>query len=407
MSMMRSILLVLFCATAVTSLVAQQTISPREYADRYAEMAVRKMHEYGIPASITLAQGILESGSGNSELARQANNHFGIKCHSDWTGDGFYMDDDAADECFRVYASVEESYADHSIFLSSRARYKFLFTDYERTDYEGWAGGLKRAGYATNPRYPQLLIDLIERLQLDAYDTAPYPGGEGRPVLVAGTDADTVDDRPEGVFQFNRTDAVVYRGETLGQLAARHDVDADRLKKYNDLYMGEPLTEGMNVYLQPKRRRGSRKVHVVREGESVWEISQMEGVRLTKLMKRNRLDPGEEVRPGELLYLRKKAPTKPATITWREVEDADRRIEEAREPAEPVVVRTEPKTPPPPTDPVVPEPEPEIPRTHTVQPGETLYRISMNYYLTVEELKALNGLTSNTISVGQVLLLRE
>jgi len=150
-------------------------MTTEEYIEKYKDVAIKKMKEYHIPASITLAQGILESGSGNSRLARKANNHFGIKCHKDWNGKKFYMDDDERHECFRKYHNPAESYRDHSLFLTQKGRYAFLF-DYDITDYKSWAYGLKKAGYATNPKYPKLLIGIIERYNLSQYDTGGKKG---------------------------------------------------------------------------------------------------------------------------------------------------------------------------------------------------------------------------------------
>ena len=149
--------------------VSAQKMSRQEYIEKYKDIAIREMDKTGIPASITLAQGCLESGNGNSELAQKAKNHFGIKCHSSWKGEGFYMDDDAKDECFRVYKDPEESYKDHSEFLVNGSRYDFLF-ELKPTDYKGWAHGLKKAGYATNPKYPDLLIKIIEDEELNLLD---------------------------------------------------------------------------------------------------------------------------------------------------------------------------------------------------------------------------------------------
>tara|TARA_B100000900_G_scaffold410039_1_gene427018 strand:- start:12959 stop:13825 length:867 start_codon:yes stop_codon:yes gene_type:complete len=152
----------------LTSFIAAQDMSRTEYIFKYKDLAVAEMNQYGIPASITLSQGVLESGNGNSELARKAKNHFGIKCHSSWEGKKVYHDDDEAQECFRKYPTVAASYRDHSVFLQ-KARYANLF-ELAITDYKGWAKGLKKAGYATNPEYPELLIKIIENNQLQQYD---------------------------------------------------------------------------------------------------------------------------------------------------------------------------------------------------------------------------------------------
>ena len=168
---MRSLLFT-FTFLLSTLLFAQagsKRMTRAEYIATYKDDAIEEMQRTGIPASITLAQGILESGDGNSALARYAKNHFGIKCHSDWKGPTFTMDDDAKDECFRKYRKVIESYKDHSAFLTGRNRYAFLF-ELKITDYKGWAKGLKKAGYATNPKYPDLLIGIIEKNELYKFD---------------------------------------------------------------------------------------------------------------------------------------------------------------------------------------------------------------------------------------------
>ena len=161
----RLIIISFFC----TNLLFAKDMSRVEYISKYKDLAVAEMNQYGIPASITLAQGLLESGNGNSELARKARNHFGIKCHNSWEGNKVYYDDDEAQECFRKYDNPEYSYRDHSLFLSNRGRYSFLF-DLKKDDYKQWARGLKKAGYATDPKYPQKLIDLVERYELYKYD---------------------------------------------------------------------------------------------------------------------------------------------------------------------------------------------------------------------------------------------
>ena len=158
--------LILFIIYALTVSAQNKT---EQYIEQYSQIAVDEMNRYNIPASITLAQGILESGNGESRLATQGNNHFGIKCHGNWNGKTIIADDDEKGECFRKYNKVAESYRDHSLFLTERGRYSFLF-DYNKTDYKKWAKGLKKAGYATNPKYPTLLIDLIEKYDLSRFD---------------------------------------------------------------------------------------------------------------------------------------------------------------------------------------------------------------------------------------------
>ncbi|MEM9649499.1 MAG: glucosaminidase domain-containing protein [Bacteroidota bacterium] len=191
----------------------------QEYIETFAEMAQYEMRAFGIPASITLAQGILESGSGKGGLTRKTNNHFGIKCHTGWDGEFDFHDDDAKGECFRKYNHPMYSFRDHSIFLSSRSRYAFLF-NYRRDDYKKWAYGLRQAGYATDRKYPQKLIALIERYNLDQYDDEVVRGG-----------LDTVR-APKEYEVFTH---VVEQGETLYAISRKYTISVDELKRINNL----------------------------------------------------------------------------------------------------------------------------------------------------------------------------
>lgn len=294
-------------------------LSRTEYITNYAAYAVKEMLISGVPASITLAQGILESGDGNSTLARKANNHFGIKCHGMWEGDKYYMDDDAKGECFRVYASVFDSYRDHSEFLSGRTRYSALF-QLRRTDYKGWAHGLKKAGYATNPKYPALLIKIIEENDLARYDrmkSAP----KGGLVLTKEEDESSAKEyhaeKPQeavasvGQRQQYLRNQVRYvrikKGDDFKTLERLFQLRKWQILKYNDKQAGTSLVPGEIVYLQPKRNRNSEKgYHFVAEGESLRWISQEYGVKLKKLYKYNELNVGEEPAVGKKVWLRKR-----------------------------------------------------------------------------------------------------
>ena len=216
------------------------TYTTISYINRFKDIAITEMNKYGIPASITLAQALLESGTGNSDLAKYANNHFGIKCTSDWKGKGYYKDDDAKDECFRVYSNPDESFKDHSQFLK-RKRYAPLF-ELDKNDYEGWAIGLKNAGYATNPKYPQLLIGLIEKYNLDQYDT-----GEGKIAKIKREDRvlkDINKNIPNETRKDKSTDSpaiiegnkyIVQQGDTLYNISKRFALTVDELKLLNNL----------------------------------------------------------------------------------------------------------------------------------------------------------------------------
>lgn len=270
---------------------AQQRMSTAEYINLYKDIAVEKMNTYGIPASITLAQGILESGTGNSELALKANNHFGIKCGRSWTGPSVAHDDDADDECFRKYASVEESYRDHSIFLRESKRYASLF-ELSKTDYEGWAKGLKAAGYATNPKYAHMLIDLIGRYRLYEYDVPQMAGGIfGAKVFVGEGNAPAPMVRVGLVWgRCNGVRYVVARqGDTYAGLAKTLRLPLSRLLRFNDLPQTQSLEAGDRVYIQAKKGKSERQMrHVVRAGETSHSISQDFGIKLNSLKAKNR-----------------------------------------------------------------------------------------------------------------------
>lgn len=290
-----------------------------EYIETYAPFAVREMLQSGVPASITLSQGILESSDGNSTLAREANNHFGIKCHGIWEGKKYHMDDDAKGECFRVYPSVFDSYRDHSEFLGSRDRYASLFK-LEKTDYKAWAQGLKDAGYATNPKYPALLIKIIEENELHRYDlmtevpkgrperTRDKNNGKNRtkPNSAAGNEA-IVSVSERQMYLRNEVRYVfVEKGDTYEKLDRMLGVREWQIQKYNDKPKGSKLVEGELIYLQPKRARNrAHSYHFVAEGETLRWISQEYGIKMKSLYAYNELSPGEEPVVGAKVWLRK------------------------------------------------------------------------------------------------------
>ncbi|MBR5964075.1 MAG: glucosaminidase domain-containing protein [Bacteroidaceae bacterium] len=271
----------LFSLVLLLSLAAgAQNAQYVKYVRQYKDLAIEQMKKYNIPASITLAQALLESGAGQSELARESNNHFGIKCHN-WSGKKVYHDDDASDDCFRVYKSVRDSYEDHSIFLSTSQRYRPLFK-LKNTDYVGWAQGLKLAGYATNPSYADRLINIIESYNLDQYDV-PY----GTYTVLS-----------VGSHQPHLANGLVYvvtrKGDTIKLISDEFGISVGSLLRYNDLYKGYVPEDGDILYLHRKNWRAKKpyKTHVVREGESMYSISQMYGIRLARLYRMNR-DKGD------------------------------------------------------------------------------------------------------------------
>jgi len=292
---------------SLISLSAQQ-MTRDEYIDVYNDLAVKEMMRSGIPASITLAQGLLESNNGNSRLATKGNNHFGIKCHG-WKGKKIYHDDDAKDECFRKYKSVYESYLDHTDFLMGSPRYEFLFS-LDETDYKGWAKGLKKAGYATSPQYTNLLIKLIEENDLYVYDKP-----QRRKKQKDDEDLADIDDKEFEVVEPHRKVLVRNRinyilakeGDTYQTITEEMEMMPFELAKYNEFPRDSKINTGQLIYLQPKRKKASVefKYHTVAEEQNMYYISQMYGIKLKHLYRMNMMDQGEEPEPGVILNLRR------------------------------------------------------------------------------------------------------
>ncbi|WP_317125316.1 glucosaminidase domain-containing protein [Prevotella sp. OH937_COT-195] len=268
-----------------------------KYIKQYSGLAVEQMKLYRIPASITLAQGLIESGAGQSELARNGNNHFGIKCH-DWQGRKVYHDDDLVGECFRAYDNVRQSYEDHSLFLVKGRRYRSLFS-LSINDYRGWARGLKAAGYATNPSYAEILIRIIEQYRLHDFDKGKVH--HRRPI---GTDEEDFN-----VLVCNGTPYVVVRsGDTFRTISDMTGVSVRRLAKYNEMPKNSVLKQGTPIYLQKKPKRASKayrgKYHEVRVGESMHSIAQLYAMRVETLYKINCLSPDYGIKAGDKLRIR-------------------------------------------------------------------------------------------------------
>ena len=293
---MNRLILTFACLLGIFSLQAQtRNKQYEEYIKKYRDIAVEEMKKYHIPASITLAQGLLESGAGQSTLARKSNNHFGIKCGSDWRGKTVRHDDDERNECFRAYKHPKQSYEDHSKFLVSRPRYASLFK-LKMTDYKGWARGLKKAGYATNPRYAEQLIGIIELYDLDKYDKK------------GGLKWMKENPNPHQPYIANGLLYIVVRsGDTWKSISKEFDISRKKLRKYNDLYKGYELQVGDILYLEKKNRRADKEhiVHVLRAGESMYSISQKYGIRLKRLYKLNKMSEDESTpEVGTILRLR-------------------------------------------------------------------------------------------------------
>lgn len=268
-------------------------ITRTQYIDQWKDVAQNNMQEYKIPASIILAQGILESSFGNSDLAQKANNHFGIKCHSSWTGDKFFKDDDAKNECFRSYDHALESYRDHAVFLTNGKRYAELFT-LDISDYKAWAHGLKKAGYATHPQYAEKLIKVVEENELYRFDQGRPLAASVRPQKPQTSAPGAIEIANVRTSTVNRVQCVVVEnGQTLYRISKATGVSLRQLYKYNDFADNqEVVSKGDFIYLQPKRNKSSeKKTYVVQNNSTTLrQISQVEGVKLKSLMRKNGIE---------------------------------------------------------------------------------------------------------------------
>ncbi|MBP7821765.1 MAG: LysM peptidoglycan-binding domain-containing protein [Saprospiraceae bacterium] len=408
-----------------------------DYIQQYKSIAITEMERTGIPASIKLAQGLLESNAGKSTLAREANNHFGIKCGNDWSGSTYHIEDDDFDgegnkiqSCFRKYDNPISSHIDHSEFIRDPRkvkRYGFLFT-LDRTDYRAWAQGLKTAGYATSEQYPQLLIKIIENYKLAQYDSMSDVD------VIVSTQTASI---RKIIFNNDVKMVVAKAGDTPISLASLFDAKAKQIIKYNEeiTSINQSLKEGERVYLQKKRSsyRGKQKYHYVQQGERMYDISQLYGVRLSKLYAKNKMKYGDEPKVGQKIKLSGlfniKLPTsttssegsKPPTNIGQDPEHLDMIPDNGKFDFEipskipPEVyyppVKDEPKvndqknpstSNPKPDDTTKPN-DPSSAIYHTVEPGETLYRISRKYNVLIDDIKRLNQLDSDIISVGMQL----
>jgi len=443
-------------AGLVLSMSAQTSPAYHEYIQTYAEMAMQEMYTSKIPASITLAQGLLESGAGRSTLATKANNHFGIKCHSSWTGKTMYRKDDdrnrhgkLIESCFRKYDDPAQSFADHSSFLMGSRRYAGLFLLHP-TDYKGWAKGLKKAGYATSSTYATKLIGLIETYELYQFDqggatdymlastetkvneaTAEMTltaSTSSKPAISGATFSSRkssslskpkITDRVRVLVNNDVEYTYAGPGETLSDVARRTRSYSSELVKYNEkiAYVIAPLEQGTRIYLKPKRKafRGRQKTHRVRKAETMQLIADKYAIKTSALYKRNNMTPGTEPRIGEEIYIRgrrkkkdiakltpvrkpsssksstrvrvasNKSVSPPRRATNTTVSSSTQRVGSAQTRVEREVASSQAEN---------------TSRYITVQPGETLWRISNREGVSVADLRRLNGLESNTIHPG-------
>jgi len=444
-------LLFIFSFCLFSQILEAQSSDRKQYIEKFRDIAIIEMHRTGIPASIKLAQGILESGDGKSDLATEANNHFGIKCGPGWRGGTYFKEDDdyvdgrLVKSCFRVFTSAEESYIAHSEFLldpTKDFRYGPLFK-LKRDDYRAWARGLRTAGYATNPHYDRILIRIIEENELHRYDQFPMPSViYDEPAIVqTPTELPEIKDAAIGTesyaqftpgreMQINRLPAVIARrGDTPLSLSGKFRPNARRIARWNECQSeSERFTEGQPVFLKRKRRRytGDQDFHLVKQGQTMYEISQIYGVRLDQLYTRNRMIMGRQPAPGALIALKRNVTYTPELIPLRPWSPEELGLKPAAGQApQPVGPQPEQINPPPPVNPQTEDrttrppqqtdreppattPAPQTNNqvttgTHRVQTGETLFAIARQYNMTVQELMQLNNLSDTNIRVGQTL----
>lgn len=372
---------IILCGIFFLSASAQK-ITPQQYIDTYKDIAIAEMKRMGVPADITLAQGILETESGNSALVKKSNNHFGIKCKDTWTGETVSHDDDAAGECFRKYSNPEDSYRDHSNFLRGRDHYAFLFR-LNPTDYKGWAYGLKKAGYATNPNYPKILIKTIEDYNLNeltkeasASDEIPVYNndiestlnkiGENAEVLKQAVNQvnNVIEKVHPSVTKLNGLKAIYAEsGTSLLSIATKHQIALSDLLAYNDLDSDGLLQQDSWIYLEPKRKEGKLASYTTTSAEPVYEIAQLNGIQLSSILALNNLKKNDIVPAGKRLVLKANQDNSNASTISKGA------------------------------------------KVHEVKAKEGLFSIAKKYNVTVAQLKAWNDLESESLTIGQQLII--
>ncbi len=376
--MYRIIFTILFSLASLT--LTAQRISIEEYIDQFKEIAISEMKRTGVPASITLAQGILETENGNSELVKKSNNHFGIKCKNTWTGETVTHDDDATGECFRAYTNAAESYRDHSDFLKANKRYSALF-NLDPADYAGWARGLKKAGYATNPRYPELLVKYIEEYSLQQYTlialnrlpetdiTKAEENETAAPVElivenpVPDNDIAAATNDQDKIISINKTKCVfAKKGTPLLVIANKHNISLIRLMEFNDITEEGLLSKDQLIYLEKKSKTGEQEYYIMQPGETLYDAAQKNAMQLKYLLEYNNLKADSKLNVKTKLFLQ--------PGFQGAVKNADAKKS----------------------------------KVHLVGPKDGLYGIARTYNVSVQELKEWNKLESDNLRIGQEII---
>lgn len=408
---MRILQIILWTLIVPFSHTISQTMTKEQYINKHYKLAVEEMNLYNIPASITLAQGLLETNNGNSDLAIKANNHFGIKCQNSWTGMKYIKDDDKKDECFRVYATTEESYRDHSIFLL-RPRYESLFKN-DINDYKSWAYGLKAAGYATNPNYPLILIKFIEDFKLyefDSYGINSYIKKIDTikkintiisvDTLKKNKPLDTIP--PIKIIRKsianNLNFIIVDSNFNVDIIAKEHKIPRLDLLNYNELDNEQSVTIGQNFFLEKKLKENKIGTHEVKKGESLYDISQKYGITLETLKKLNRIGTWEQPLEGEILNLQSPRNTYLKTRTYFELLNEKRKLMlKQKEVDERISTINTIKS----TSIIIPENKPKT-IIHKVAAKENVFRIAKLYGCKPHEIYEWNNLkVDEDIKQGQ------
>jgi len=418
---MKKLFFILFSLTSTQILVAQEEAAIREYISRYKEIAIAEMQRTGIPASIKLAQGIHETSAGTSVLVQKSNNHFGLKCKTEWTGMSVKHTDDAPNECFRKYTNSADSYKDQSDYLKNSPRYASLF-DLEPTDYKGWATGLKKAGYATNPKYAPVLIKLIEDYNLQDYTlialgklkepaadfaklevTPPVEEKKTAPTeinnIITAQEEKKAEELavkpvyPTGEFKINDTRVVyVTGGVSFLSIAEQYNVPLARIFEFNDMAVREAAEKDQLIFLQRKRKTGNNEFHVVKPGETLHDIAQEEAVRIESLLEYNFLSPGKIPAVGEKLFLRNKATAQPRLALKENLSINLPATDKMSLSENSMVIKTTS---------VSSSKKVE----HKVAPKETIYSIAHRYNVKIDDIVSWNNLQGYDLKTGQQLLI--